>query len=317
MNEKEKLSVKPGAIIGRWTVLNDYQKTPRGEKKWHCRCSCGTERYVLERSLKHGGSLSCGCLREEALRRVIAYDLTGQTFGELTVLGISERQPKNGGQWWHCHCSCGEDCDFPATLLITGRRTRCSSKKHEKNYSYADITGHRFGRLTAQYKTQKRSGKGGVIWHCRCDCGNEIDVAYNNLMYANQRSCGCQKKEHDQLLGKLQTRVDGTSLDIIKSKKVPTDNTTGYKGVYFIRGKYVAKIVFQKRAYYLGTYDNIEDAHEARLDAEESIYQPTMEYYDQWQKKAATDPEWAAANPMQIFVNHVDGRLVASFLPAL
>ena len=49
----------------------------------------------------------------------------------------------------------------------------------------------------------------------------------------------------------------GTSVAILKSKKVPTDNISGYKGVYFIRGKYVAKIVFQKKAYYLGAYDKI------------------------------------------------------------
>lgn len=309
--------ITPGQQIGRWTVLNNYQKTPKSEKKWLCRCECGTERYVLERSLKHGGSLSCGCLREEALRKVIAYDLTGQTFGDLTVLGISEHQPKNGGQWWHCHCSCGEDCDFPATLLITGRRTRCSSKKHEKNYSYVDITGRRVGRLTVQYRTKKHAGKSGVVWHCKCDCGNEIDVTYNNLMYANQRSCGCQKKEHDLLLGKMQTRVDGTSLDIIKSKKLPADNTTGYKGVYLIKGKYMAKIVFRKKAYYLGTYDSIEDAHEARLDAEEALYQPTVEYQARWQARADADPEWAQENPIRISVNKANDRLRITFLPNL
>ena len=61
----------------------------------------------------------------------------------------------------------------------------------------------------------------------------------------------------------------GTSVDILKSKKVPTDNITGYKGVYLIRGKYVAKIVFQKKQYFLGTYENIEEAAEARREAEE------------------------------------------------
>ena len=40
---------------------------------------------------------------------------------------------------------------------------------------------------------------------------------------------------------------------------MPADNTTGYKGVYFVRGKYVAKIVFQKKAYYLGNFDDIEE----------------------------------------------------------
>lgn len=317
MNEKEKISIQPGSKIGRWTVLDDYQKTSQGEKKWLCRCACGTERYVLERSLKHGGSYSCGCLRKEAASNAISHDLTGQVFGALTVLEKSEHQRKNGGIWWLCRCECGATCEYPGTLLVTGRRTRCNGKNHEKNYAYVDITGQRFGRLVALHSTDKRYSKGSMVWHCKCDCGNEVDVPYNTLMYANQQSCGCKKKEHDQLLGKLQTRVDGTSLDIIKSKKVPTDNTTGYKGVYFIKGKYVAKIVFRKKAYYLGTYDNIEDAHEARLDAEEALYLPTMEYHARWQEKADADPNWAAENPMQIFVSHVDGRLAASFLPVL
>ncbi len=111
--------------------------------------------------------------------------------------------------------------------------------------------------------------------------------------------------------------VDGTSLDILRSKKVPTDNTTGYKGVYLINGKYVAKINFQKKAYYLGSFDNIEEAHEARLDAEEALFQPTLEYHAKWQKKAEADPVWATENPMKIIVSKVNHRLIVSFLPML
>ncbi len=307
--------VKPGQQIGRWTVLNKYQVTPRGEKKWLCRCECGTERYVLERSLKHGGSLSCGCLRVEALNAKIAHDIAGQTFGDLRALERSDTYHQNGGVWWKCQCSCGNFCEVPATLLVTGRKTHCGCKT-QKEYYFADIAGQRFGRLTALNPTKQRDNGGGVVWHCKCDCGNEADVPYNNLMYANQRSCGCQKKEHDKLLGTLQTRVDGTSLDIIKSQKVPTDNTTGYKGVYLIKGKYMAKIVFRKKAYYLGSYDNIEDAHEARLDAEEALFQSTVEYHARWQKKAA-DPEWAKENPMQIFVTKTNDQFHVSFLPVL
>lgn len=36
-----------GQVFGRWTVLKDYILTPRGERKWACRCVCGTERYAL------------------------------------------------------------------------------------------------------------------------------------------------------------------------------------------------------------------------------------------------------------------------------
>lgn len=66
--------------------------------------------------------------------------------------------------------------------------------------------------------------------------------------------------------------MGGTSLDIIQSQKLPRDNTTGYKGVYLVRGKYLAKIVFQKKQYFLGTYDNIEDAASARKEAEDLLF---------------------------------------------
>ncbi len=179
----------------------------------------------------------------------------------------------------------------------------------------SDITGRRFGRLTVQNKVENVSEKGYSVWHCRCDCGCELDVPYNTLMYGNQISCGCKKREHNKSLGSFQARVDGTSLDLIKSDKLPTDNTTGYKGVYYIKGKYVAKIVFRKKAYYLGAFDDIEDAHRARLEAEEALYRPTVEYHERWSKRASTDPEWAKANPMQIFVERLNDRLSVSFLP--
>ena len=54
----DKTIIVPGTVIGRWTVFDSYKKTFKGEKKWLCRCKCGSERYVLERSLMYGGSLS-------------------------------------------------------------------------------------------------------------------------------------------------------------------------------------------------------------------------------------------------------------------
>jgi hypothetical protein len=308
----------PGLRFGRWTVQDDFVLTDKGEKKWLCLCDCGTKRYVLERSLLYGGSQSCGCLRKENAQHVNSHDLTGQVFGELTVLQKAEYQRKNGGIWWLCKCSCGAEYEVPGTLLMTGRRTHCGSKIHSRNYATTDITGRRFNRLTALYPTEQRDDKGSVIWHCRCDCGNELNVSYNNLVYCNMKSCGCQKKEHDQSLKELLTHVDGTSLDMIRSKKIPKDNTTGYKGVYFVRGRYMAKIVFQKKAYYLGTYRRIEDAVDVRQEAEALLFDETAAFYEQWNRKAERDPEWAKANPIKIRVFRAsDGRLAVNYQPAL
>ena len=316
MSQLSKKKISQRDRFGRWTIQDDFILNDRKERKWLCRCDCGTERYVLERSLLYGGSASCGCLRKECALQANSPDLTGKQFGELTVLR-KVGNTKHGSTQWLCKCVCGEEYVVQGSLLVTGRRTRCSSKVHKKNYSYADITGQRFGRLVAIYPSRRYDKSGSVIWHCKCDCGNEVDVPYNSIVYCNQKSCGCQKKEHDQKLQTYLTHVAGTSVDMLKSKKIPTDNTTGYKGVYLIRGKYVAKIVFQKKQYFLGTYEKIEDAAEARKEAEEVLFDGVAEHYRKWKQYADADPAWAEQNPIQIVVNQENRHLNVAFLPEL
>jgi len=187
-----------------------------------------------------------------------------------------------------------------------------------KNYYTIDIAGQTFGRLTALYPTEKRAKHGTVIWHCRCSCGTEVDVSYNDLVYTNLKSCGCQKKEHDAALHGYLTHVGGTSIDMVRSQKTPADNTSGYKGVYFIRGKFVAKIVFQKKQYHLGIYDTAEEAAAARREAEKLLFEGTADYYDRWKTRAETDPAWASANPIRIHAAKTpEGQLEITFEPEL
>lgn len=57
-----------------------------------------------------------------------------------------------------------------------------------------DLTNQKFGYLSVLYKTDKRSN-GKIVWHCKCDCGNEIDVVSSSLKNGNTKSCGCYRKE--------------------------------------------------------------------------------------------------------------------------
>lgn len=296
-----------GRTFGRWTVLDSFTRSPKGERKWQCRCQCGTERYVLERSLLSGGSLSCGCLRRDNAASVNSQDLTGRVFGELTVLGRAG-QRKSGGIWWLCRCSCGQEYQAPATLLLTGRRTHCSSKAHARNYAYADIAGRRFHRLVALYPTGQRGDRGSVVWHCRCDCGQEVDISYNSLMYSEVKSCGCQKREHDRRLREYLTYMDGTSLEMIRSKKVPSNSTTGTRGVYLIRGRYVAKITFQKRTFTLGTFGRMDEAIAARQKAERVLFDFVADYYERYRQRAAADAHWAEDNQPRVLVTQDENK---------
>lgn len=317
MNNNGNATLQIGQKIERWTIIGAVASDPGGARKWLCRCDCGNEREVLERSLKYGASKSCGCLRRERLRARLSPDLTGQTFGELTALRRLEPAPGSGAARWLCECACGAEYEVQGTLLVTGKRTHCAGKAHRKNYAYCDIAGQKFGRLTALFPSGERSKRGGVVWHCRCDCGNEVDVPYNSLRYSTLKSCSCQKREHARRRKEHLPYVAGTSVAILQSKKVPTNNTSGIKGVYLVRGKYIAKIVFQKKQFFLGTYDNIEDAAEARRQAEAVLFDGVAAHYHAWKRRADADPEWAAQNPVQVSVTQEKGALSVVMLPVL
>lgn len=176
-----------------------------------------------------------------------------------------------------------------------------------------DITGRVFSRLTALYPTEKRDKKGYLIWHCRCECGNEVDISYNALLYTDIRSCGCQRKEHIKKLSGYLNRVDGTSMDMLLSKKVAKNNTTGYRGVYFSRGKYIAKIVIQKKQFLLGTFETLPEAAQARQTAERLLKDQILPSYEKYCQKAAQDPLWAQQNPFRIQVVKQDSLTVRTF----
>ena len=54
-----------------------------------------------------------------------------------------------------------------------------------------DITNQMFGKL--EVKEFKGVDKRGVIWECKCECGNIIDVHATDLQSGNTKSCSCLK----------------------------------------------------------------------------------------------------------------------------
>lgn len=52
-----------------------------------------------------------------------------------------------------------------------------------------DLTGERFGKLLVLRRADSRNGR--TRWLCRCDCGNEKEVAAQALKSGKTKSCGC------------------------------------------------------------------------------------------------------------------------------
>ena len=132
------------------------------------------------------------------------------------------------------------------------------------------------------------------------------------------RAADAKKKLHDAAIKTFLTHVSGTSVDMIRSKKTPTNNTSGVRGVYFIKGKWSAKIVFQKKQYHLGNFDSIDDAASARREAEILLFDGAAAHYDRWKKRADEDPAWAASNPISIQVEKKEDNTISiRFLPVM
>ena len=66
----------------------------------------------------------------------------------------------------------------------------------------------------------------------------------------------------------------GTCLELLRPNLMYRTNTSGVKGVYYskTRGKWIAQIMFRNKCYYLGGFDTIEDAAEARREAEKQFF---------------------------------------------
>lgn len=124
-------------------------------------------------------------------------DHTGKKFGRLTVLRRGEKKPNDSKTYWLCQCDCGNIVSKSAIYLTHTEVPSCGCYKRESisRLKLEDLTGKRFGRLTVLYRTNKVGEL--TKWHCKCDCGNELDVFAGNLKKGNHTtSCGCYAKEN-------------------------------------------------------------------------------------------------------------------------
>lgn len=92
---------------------------------------------------------------------------------------------------------------------------------------FNDLTGQVFERLTVINRAPNRNNK--VFWHCRCECGNEIDARGDQLKNGRTKSCGCYSKERIAAQGKLNFK-DLTNQKFGKLTALyPTKNKTETK----------------------------------------------------------------------------------------
>ena len=88
-------------------------------------------------------------------------------------------------------------------------------------YNIKDLKGKKFGKLTVLEATDKRKDN-CIVWKCKCDCGNIIEVSSKRLKNNINMSCGCYQKERQKYsMNKLHKKqaVENTNIDLIIKQK--------------------------------------------------------------------------------------------------
>lgn len=213
------------------------------------------------------------------------FDLTGKRFGSVIVIGDSGERSADGGIKWLCKCDCGNMCSINAYYLKNSAnpscgcyqkmRTSITHKKHNKyNLSgecgigydsngaefYFDIedyelikdicwlvdkdgrvSGRKDGKTIRLHKLITGTGKDVVIDHINC---NARDNRKSNLRVSDKQTNGI-------------------------NRMCNKNNKLGAKGVCITKsGKYSARIAMNGKEIYLGSYETIEEAKQARYEAE-------------------------------------------------
>lgn len=156
-------------------------------------------------------------------------DLTGKTINRWYILRRYSKNSKSRGALWECQCKCGNKSILTSYCVKRSKSCGCYLKEvmSKRAFKLDFKNGSRFGILTVIKRTDIKS-RLGVIWNCKCDCGNEINVVGNWLINPKRlgkiKSCGCNyiNSNFIDLTGKRFNRL----LVIKKSHRGGKDKNT-------------------------------------------------------------------------------------------
>lgn len=150
-----------------------------------------------------------------------------------------------------------------------------------------NLKDRRFGRLVVEGNSSR---KGYVI--CLCDCGNRKEIRATSLTKAFQptRSCGCIHRAVVKEIGtktipkNMERQVKTnlryhTNFQVIETDVPPKNNTSGCKGISWDdrRHKWLTYINVHSKRIFLGRFASLDDAIDARREAEEKYHKPLID----------------------------------------
>lgn len=152
-----------GQRFGRLIVVKQVPTLKTGKysyPRWECKCDCGETVITTSGSLRNGNIESCGCLRRERHRNTVTKDLSGMTFGKLTVVELDEGTSKERGRlYWKCICECGNIKVALGESLKRGFVNSCGCLISKGEEKLRKILEENYYNFISQYSFKDLKGK--------------------------------------------------------------------------------------------------------------------------------------------------------------
>ena len=169
-------------------------------------------------------------------------DLSNQIFGDYQVLYRTNPPitTKSKQAYWLCQCTKCYKYVVKSASILTHGINQCNCIN--------DLTNKKFGRWTVLYKTDKRTKNRHILWHCRCDCGNQCDIDMGNLRSYKTQSCGCTNSRQEENIIKLLV-----ANNIKFNYQFRFNNMKDKVFDFYINNSYIIEYDGQQHFHYIGT----------------------------------------------------------------
>lgn len=137
-----------------WLTVIELADSKNGRKRYRCKCRCGKEVIKIGTYLRKGNTTSCGCARSKNFLGVNSRrykDLTGMSFGKLTVIRVVNFE--GGHARFLCKCECGNTKVIRSPDLQSGQTKSCGCLQFSLEGSVGPLLEHIEKSLSVEKNT--------------------------------------------------------------------------------------------------------------------------------------------------------------------
>lgn len=204
-------------------------------------------------------------------------DLTGKTFNRLTVIAYSHKSHKNENHWL-CSCVCGNNHIVSTHHLVSGKIKSCGClliETRKNNAKHGMVNEPIYARWNAMKrrcndKNNMTYGGRGISYD---ESWEDFINFYNDMHEGFDESLELDRIDVEKDYSKENCRwVTHSENNYNKTKQ--SNNVSGKTGVNFHKEsrKYRAYITKDRKQIYLGLFETLDEAIEARKIAEIEVY---------------------------------------------